>query len=92
MKLKSLKFIFKPRFWIRNFYTNETLSWFINDSLDKGLKIKFKSTCTCELNGKILWVANYPYAFGTIEGVEGMPDRLTVERLYKEVQKQIFLE
>lgn len=55
MKLKSLKFIFKPRFWIRNFYTNETLSWFINDSLDKGLKIKFKSTCTCELNGKILW-------------------------------------
>jgi len=84
VKLKDiLRIVRTPGCWIRNFHTSRVLSAWINEQLDAGYAPVREDHFTITLNGVELWGANWPYAFGTLEGGSelGMPDRTTNFRI-----------
>lgn len=81
-KIKYALMIFvTPDCWLRNYSYSDYADLFINSSLDAGHVLKIKSRYSAELNGKELWIGNYPYAYGSIGLFDGLPSRRTVFRL-----------
>ena len=83
--LVTLYFIINPRWWIMNeFYSDEYWDRELNQLLDD-YKLKDIDTHTAVLNGVQVWIANYPYAYGT-SGSSGRPSRWTIYRLRQRVK------
>ena len=83
--IKSLKFIFKPSFWVMNYSHNPALSEWIENSLEAGQEVKIvnEGLYQFKINGVEFWGHNYPYAFGITSTVSGRPSRLLIEKLHK---------
>lgn len=82
-----------PKCWIRLCATNKVLDSEINKALDNP-KFDDISSYTVNLNGMMLWIENYPYAFGSVYGNDslGLPSRRTVFRLRDELIKFRLME
>ena len=94
MKIKDIvRILSTPRCWLRNYGTSAALSAFINESLDNNHSIDFLLDRIIKLNGKELWIGNYPYAFGSLyerrELIKFLPDRTTVFRLHDALEKEL---
>lgn len=88
-----IRILTTPSCWIRNYPTDRALSKWINYSLNRGYSPEYLSRYNCSLNGKVLWIANYPYAYGHLDnGHSGMPDRTTVFRLKKALDEVQFVD
>lgn len=95
MTIKTfLRILFTPECWVRNNLTSPKVTKFINDSLDAGHLPVSSGLYTHELNGKTIWTANYPYAYGRI-CIDGsvlkttkLPDRATVFRLHDVIEQE----
>lgn len=77
-----------PSHWIRLRSTNKCLDEFILEAL-KNPKFEPCGKYSIVLNGKRLWIENYPYSFGHIyksPDIMGMPSRRTVTKLKKAIQ------
>ncbi len=82
------KFMFSPSFWIRNYSTNKIL----DESLSRGIDesgVHIIDRHYCKIGETVVWIANYPYAYGTVKGVGGMPSRSTVNKLREAVTKEL---
>lgn len=81
MKLHDFLSLLNPGMWIRNDPTDRAWDAWINASLDKGhLPIPGDNYCFT-LNGKKIWNANWPYAWGSSYLGHGLPSRMTALRL-----------
>lgn len=89
--IKSLQFIFKPKYWCMNHPYCPMLDKKINNFLDKGVKFENITGSTADLGDlKDIWIWGYPYAFGKIwNKYHYQPSRLTIKRMRKVLLKQI---
>ena len=55
--------IFRPAYWLMQQKYSEAWDRFILQAIADG-KITRTSTHTADVNGKCVWVSNFPYAFG----------------------------
>jgi hypothetical protein len=84
----NLQFIFRPNFWLRNYPTDERWDKEVRSLLDSGF-VPIANDCFSAQLGKYrIWIANYPYAFGSPttavgHGVDVLPSRKTQLRLYR---------
>jgi hypothetical protein len=69
---------------MNEFYSDEYWDRELNQLLDD-YKLKDIDTHTAVLNGVQVWIANYPYDYGT-SGFSGRPSRRTIYRLRKRVK------
>lgn len=78
-----------PRFWINIYPVNKSWDKWMNDALDKEAPVE-NTHLTVKLAGKIIWVGNYPYAFGSEHGksLEVLPNSLTRKRLFDAIIKE----
>ena len=78
-----LKVLLTPSIWLRNSPTNLGWSYRLNTLMDNKTKVKLLSSCTAEFeDGTSVWVANYPYAYGSNAKNDGyLPTRKTALRL-----------
>lgn len=67
-----------PNMWILVTRYSKGLDSFINKSLDSGHAPKRIDKYYAELNGRKLWVANYPYGYAAVNDLR--PSRLTILR------------
>lgn len=67
---------------IRNARTCPILDKWMNDALKKP-EFKSDGKYTVMLNGRKIWIGNYPYAYGKLYGDELLPSRSTVKKLRK---------
>lgn len=76
-----LRILFTPSCWIRNHPTS--LEW--DEWLSKALEdpeISELGNHDCLINGKGVWISNYPYCYGGPRRVWVLPKRSTVFRLH----------
>lgn len=79
-----------PIFWFSNSECSYYHDKWINDCITNGEKLVIKCKATAELEGKTIWIENYPYAFGSIykgDTPEFLPYRRTRKRLMDYVKK-----
>jgi len=101
--IKSLQFIYKPKYWLRQYPYSPKLDKEINRLLDEGIKF----TNIREYEGFVnlghiedIWICHYPYALGNCYNItecngvslqyiskKCMPSRLTCKRLKAELTK-----
>lgn len=55
---------FLPNFWLQNYPTNDHWDRILNDLLDMH-DLKRVGSCTVKIGPIVVWIANYPYAFGS---------------------------
>lgn len=89
--LIRFSFIFRPTYWVRNYRCSEEWDKELNSMLDKPV-FEYTGSHTIKLNGKMVWISNYPYAYGSPYewGVEVLPRRETVIRLKDTLDKFYF--
>jgi hypothetical protein len=91
MNLRNLQFLFKPSYWHMNYRYNEDVDKIVNELLYRyELTDLCNMGCTCKLGKATIWVANEPYASGTLHGTElenFRPSRLTIQRISKRLHK-----
>ncbi len=101
--IRSLQFIFKPRYWLRQYPYSSKLDKEINKLLDKCVKFTNLREGFVDLGHiEYIWIYHYPYAFGNCYNIticngvslqyignKRMPSRLTCKRLKKELIKVI---
>lgn len=80
--------IVSPSFWIQNNPSCPFLDDFINDCLDKG-DVEIVNAYYVKLRDRLVWVQNYPYAFGR-DDRNVLPYPLTRVRLNKHITKLIY--
>ena len=91
-QIRSLQFIFRPRFWMMNDPFNQEWDDKLNQLMDKFEPEYGKPNSidghvhTVSFDGNVVWIQNYPYAYGTPYGFWGTspeirPSRLTILRL-----------
>lgn len=93
MKIKTLlRILFTPDCWIRNEATDKKVDKLINKLLNEH-EIEYNGSCVGSIAGIKIWLANYPYAFGSLydyEKIYGLPSRKTCFKLYdmiKDIEK-----
>lgn len=93
-KIKSVKYYLRlllPIHWLRNSGTNKHWDTFVLKQLENpSFEPLSNSNCLVSLNGAPIWVANYPYAYGSPIGSTGganLPSRITVMKLKEAVDK-----
>jgi len=101
-KIKSLKYLFKPDFWIMIFPYSEEWDYELTRAMDKYsfrliyyLDGKTVDKHRAQVGPHFVWVKNYPYgvfspAKRTLVKLEEVrPSRLTIERAYKKLKKEL---
>ena len=92
-QIRSLQFIFIPRFWVMNDRFNQDWDDKLNQLMDKfepefgkpnGIDGQIH---TVSFDGNVVWIQNYPYGYATPYSYVGQapdirPSRLTILRLY----------
>ena len=83
-----LRVLFNPSYWILNSPPpNEEWDGELNKMLDNPEFGRIDSH-TCNLNGKTIWIENFPYAYGSpwanhrYHGKDILPKRRTILKLY----------
>ena len=82
-KIKYILHRLHPGCIIRNRSTGKEWNQQLLRILDTPISISRRSEHVVIINGESIWVANYPYAYGSSEkrGVKGLPSRSTVVKL-----------
>ena len=90
-QIRSLQFMFRPRFWMMNDPFSQEWDDKLNQLMDKFEPKYGKPNSidgqihTVSFNGNVVWIQNYPYAYATPYPVDIRPSRLTILRLYEMV-------
>lgn len=81
--------LLKPRYWIQNYKTNWDWDGILNDLLDK-YEPEDVSPLTVRLGKVVVWVGNWPYAYGTAHfpSADVLPSVETRKRLRNRVPKK----
>lgn len=81
--MKLFRILITPGCWMRSRPTNKVLDAWMIQALKKPEFSKL-SEYSVFLNGKKIWIKNYPYAFGNLYdyGNWGLPSRSTVFSLF----------
>ena len=81
--IKNLQFIFKPRYWQKEYQYCPTLDKKINELLDKGVKITNIDGPTADLGDlKNVWISNYPFSYGHLYWQYNyQPSRQTMKKM-----------
>ena len=91
MDLRNLQFLFKPSYWLMNKPFNKEVDEIVNELLDKYELTDIDNIeCTCKLGKATIWIANRPYASGTLYDTDlskFRPSRLTIKKLLKRFYK-----
>lgn len=61
--------LFRPSFWQQLYPTSDVWDEALNDALDKH-PITDVGAHTCRIGNLIVWIANYPYAYGRLRNPE----------------------
>jgi len=69
-----LRVLFTPSIWFRINGVSKGLDRWMVEALDNPVFSEV-SRYTCKLNGKRIWIANYPYAFGSLDSAAGLLPR-----------------
>ncbi len=72
--------LLRPRHWLRNYPTSAAWDSYVLRCIADG-KIKRLDRYTADLDGKVVWVENYPSAYGQRYPGEVMPRASTVDLL-----------
>ena len=64
----------RPEFWVQIYRTDYKYDEILNDLLDSH-EIEIITSNFIKLNGIVIWVSNYPYAYGTPYGADEMLPR-----------------
>ena len=88
--IKSLQFIYKPSFWLRQYPYCPRLDKKINNLLDEGVKFTNIDWYTVDLGDlKDIWISGYPFSFGKLWRLyDYQPSRLTIKRMRQVLLKQ----
>lgn len=86
-KLKNMRYLFKPSYWImNNAYSKELDEYMINLAYNN--KFESVSSYRAKLGGVSIWIENHPYASMIPENLSGVrPSRRTIEALHKKYIK-----
>lgn len=89
--IKSLQFIFQPKYWLKQYPYCPRLDIKINNYLDQGVKFANIGWYTTDLGDlKGIWIAGYPFAYGKLWQVyDYQPSRMTIKRMRQVMLKQI---
>lgn len=81
--IKSLQFVFKPTYWLKQHSYCPRLDKRINDLLDQGIKFTNIGWYTADLGDlKDIWISGYPFSYGKIwRKYPYQPSRLTIKRM-----------
>jgi len=102
-KIKSLKYLFKPDFWIMAFPYSEEWDYELTRAMGKySFRLiyypdgKTIDRYRAQIGPHIVWIENYPFAVFSpgkknVEKKFGIvrPSRLTIERAYKKLKKEL---
>jgi len=101
-KIKSLKYLFKPKFWVVIFLYSEEWDYELTRAMDKySFRLVYYpdeetiDRYRAQIGPHFVWIKNYPSAvfspekrtlkkFGIVR-----PSRLTIERAYKKLKKEL---
>jgi len=75
----DLKYIFKPSFWIMNESYSEGVEKILQHIIKNNIKPSMMSEHELHFDNFEVWIKNYPYAFGTIDKIQGRASRKTIE-------------
>ncbi len=81
-----ISIVIRPHFWNRNYKISAQYDKWLRDALRKPEITELKRH-TCVLNGKDIWIANYPYAFGNLRWINLLPSRYAALMLRKELER-----
>lgn len=89
--IKSLQFVFKPRYWQKKYQYCPILDKKINQLLDQGVKFTNIGGATADLGDlKKVWIANYPFSYGHLYlQYDYQPSRLTIKRMKLAVSESL---
>ena len=90
--LRSIKFLFKPKFWVMEHPYSRQWDIKLNEMLDKENNIKVVNGFWARVGGVDVWIGNYPYAYGNPELIDVRPSRATIERLQDAVIETLIKE
>ncbi len=83
-----------PMYWISNGRISRALDRKLNALMDSGVEPTNVSSYTSYLGQYRVWISNYPYAYGSIENIEGMgnvyPYRRTRVRLRRYIDDALY--
>jgi hypothetical protein len=82
---------FLPRYWSQNDRTDYEWDGLLNDLLDIEQPLKI-SDHYCKIGDFKIWISNWPYAYGNLEGSDCLPSVSTRIRLKRELESQRFPE
>lgn len=92
--VETIKTIFSPNCWVRNYCTSEEWDEKLNKMMDNGEEIEFRNSLysvVFKSSNVVVWTSNYPYAYGHPRlGDNVLPTRATVRRLRRYVNRQRF--
>ena len=89
--IKSLQFIYKPKYWLQQHPYCPALDNKINTLLDRGVKFTNIGRYTADLGDlKAIWISGYPFSFGKLwEQYPYQPSRLTIKRMHQVLGKSL---
>lgn len=90
--LRSLKYLFKPNFWVMVEPYSRQWDIKLNEMLDKENSVRVVSEFWVDVGGIKVWIGNYPYGYGNPELIGVRPSRATIERLREAVIKSVIEE
>jgi hypothetical protein len=89
--VKNFLFCFiRPSFWLQNEPTCPFLDEWIRDHINSGTLIERYSEHYVIIDKRKVWVANYPYAYGSVSGQNALPRGMTRKLLRDCIAKQEF--
>jgi hypothetical protein len=89
--IKSLQFLYKPKYWLKQHPYCPRLDRKINKLLDDGVLFVNIGWYAADLGDlKDIWISGYPFSFGNLwEVYDYQPSRTTIKRMRKVLLKQI---
>jgi hypothetical protein len=90
--IKSLQFVFKPTYWLKQSPYCRILDKNINNLLDRGVKFTNIRQYTADLGDlKEIWICRGdPFSYGQLwPQCNYQPSRLTIQRMKRAMLKQI---
>jgi len=90
-RYSNIDILMRPTFWLRIYPTNEGWDKKINQLIDSRVGVKrFSRYQVIFDDGTVVWVSNFPYAYGSNGLNDGyLPSRKTVLRLSEYIAKNI---
>ena len=90
--LRSIKYLFKPKFWVMVHPYNKQWDIKLNELLDKENNVRVINEFWADVGGTKVWISNYPYGYGDPELLDIRPSRATIERLQDAVIESLIKE